>query len=434
MTTTIGRIIRDAVGKIQPILPFLVMAGAFSNSSLVVITLITVVVELAEWIYSFFKPVEKKKDIYTLTINDTTYDTFYRNVAFLLFDYKLLDDAHDIVINRLMKTHVVDKNYNMYAPIIEPAEGFNIDFKGDNFSVNIKNNDIKDEKSESKKKSYIITSYSKKDIDNFIQFFTEYQMAVIKKKISKKSGINHYISNESGYGEGFKKLNLNVEKTFDNIFLDGEIKEKIIEKVHKFLNNEERYKKLALPYRTGFILHGKPGNGKSSLILALSTEFKMDVYRINLETTKSHFFYQMEKVPDGSIVVFEDIDTFEVAKNRDDNDEKKSNKLLNLGDILTVLDGYFNLRGCIVIMTTNRIATLDPAIYRPGRIDFSIELHNITKKQICDIMFSYFEKKISYDEIRDDIDISVAEFINTHVMPNLDEVDSVVQFLQEEIE
>ena len=37
--------------------------------------------------------------------------------------------------------------------------------------------------------------------------------------------------------------------------------------------------------------------------------------------------------------------------------------------LLNVLDGIVDTPGRIVVMTTNHIETLDPALIRPGRID-----------------------------------------------------------------
>jgi SpoVK/Ycf46/Vps4 family AAA+-type ATPase len=46
---------------------------------------------------------------------------------------------------------------------------------------------------------------------------------------------------------------------------------------------------------------------------------------------------------------------------------------LTLGDILNVLDGVPERNGHILILDTNRLDELDPALIRPGRIDRVIE-------------------------------------------------------------
>lgn len=93
-----------------------------------------------------------------------------------------------------------------------------------------------------------------------------------------------------------------------------------------------------------------------------------------------------------------------------------------LGTMLKVLDGYKYLSGCIVVMTTNDIDALDPAVIRPGRIDHTIELTYADAYQIRRI-FNYY-----YDEYQIDADIvnkmiadqlTSSYIINTLVLPNL---------------
>merc|ERR1711988_872038 len=61
-----------------------------------------------------------------------------------------------------------------------------------------------------------------------------------------------------------------------------------------------------------------------------------------------------------------------------DSCENPANKpvadALNLAGLLEVLDGVVDSPGRIVIMTTNHPENLDPALIRPGRVNFSLEL------------------------------------------------------------
>jgi transitional endoplasmic reticulum ATPase len=47
------------------------------------------------------------------------------------------------------------------------------------------------------------------------------------------------------------------------------MKDNLIKDVQGFFNNEQLYKRLAVPWKRGVILHGVPGNGKTISIKAL---------------------------------------------------------------------------------------------------------------------------------------------------------------------
>jgi chaperone BCS1 len=72
--------------------------------------------------------------------------------------------------------------------------------------------------------------------------------------------------------------------------------------------------------------------------------------------------------------------------------ENEDRELLSLkGDtaklkiMLEYLDGYFSLKNCIVIMTTNHPEKLDPALIRPGRVDYHIHFDAPTNDDLLTI-------------------------------------------------
>ena len=67
--------------------------------------------------------------------------------------------------------------------------------------------------------------------------------------------------------------------TFDNRFFDN--KEMILNKIDFFLKNRDWYVKKGIPYTLGFLLHGKPGCGKTSFIKALLNYTKRHCVNVN---------------------------------------------------------------------------------------------------------------------------------------------------------
>ena len=101
-------------------------------------------------------------------------------------------------------------------------------------------------------------------------------------------------------------------------------------------------------------------------------------------------------------------------------------------DILEVLDGYYYLSECIVIVTTNHIEKLDPAFIRYGRIDHKCELENLSHQQLSQVMKYYFDTAINkkmLNKIFFKLDISVSELINSIIIPNLNNYNNVIKLL-----
>lgn len=68
---------------------------------------------------------------------------------------------------------------------------------------------------------------------------------------------------------------------------------------------------------------------------------------------------------------------------------------LNLSGLLNVLDGVVDSPGRIVIMTTNHIEMLDPALIRPGRIDKKMFLSYMHPIDIIAMLEHYFQLTLS---------------------------------------
>ena len=64
---------------------------------------------------------------------------------------------------------------------------------------------------------------------------------------------------------------------------------------------------------------------------------------------------------------------------------------LNLSGLLNVLDGVVDSPGRIVIMTTNHVEQLDPALIRPGRIDKKLLLGFMEAVDVVAMVEHYFQ-------------------------------------------
>lgn len=181
----------------------------------------------------------------------------------------------------------------------------------------------------------------------------------------------------------------------DTVHLDKSIKDELIADIETYLQPETRkfYTERGIPYRRGYLLHGPPGTGKTSISIALAWHFKVDLYMVHLPTLYGDNTLQIlfMLLPPRSIVLIEDIDCVglkrEIAKKKEiDEDERPD---CTLSGLLNVLDGVTAPQGRIVLMTSNAVDDLDEALLRPGRIDKRVYMGNISK-EAARVMFLKF--------------------------------------------
>ncbi|KAK6818869.1 hypothetical protein PG987_016322 [Apiospora arundinis] len=198
-------------------------------------------------------------------------------------------------------------------------------------------------------------------------------------------------------GRDFDMQLLRSPRPLETVHFEQSVKDDLLADIANYLKPETReyYTQRGIPYRRGYLLHGPPGTGKSSLSFALAGAFMLDLLVVDLPSIKSDRDLGMlfSEMPEKCIVLIEDIDAVGLkrkpAASYDDEDEKKTkaeeeaktNKdKCTLSGLLNVLDGVVAQQGRIVLMTTNHEVELDEALTRPGRIDKKIYLGNIGKE------------------------------------------------------
>lgn len=151
----------------------------------------------------------------------------------------------------------------------------------------------------------------------------------------------------------------------------------IIEYCKTFISRNEWYIEKGIPWKTGLLLSGPPGNGKTNFVLALASELNIPIYTCPLEgVTTERFSRMVSTMRSKSILLIEDIDSF--YKGRETLGDTK----VSFSTLLNILDGVTSPSGVITILTTNHKENLDSALIRPGRIDRKIEIANATVDQI----------------------------------------------------
>lgn len=185
-----------------------------------------------------------------------------------------------------------------------------------------------------------------------------------------------------------KKLN-DVERGIESLYLREENTKLLRTALDQFKNSKQTLQDLGFQNKLNILLYGEPGTGKSTAIQAVATYLQKDIYYVDLRKAKTNedlqmiFDYVNINVPNGGIIVIEDIDamTDVVLERRKETRECTVADLLDsqkneltLEYFLNVLQGTLTVDNSIFIVTTNHIDHLDPAFYRDGRFDVKINL------------------------------------------------------------
>ena len=163
---------------------------------------------------------------------------------------------------------------------------------------------------------------------------------------------------------------------FADVAGEDEAKE-LLSEIVDFLHDPEKYRQIGAKLPKGALLVGPPGTGKTLLAKAVAGEANVPFFSIagsefvemfvgrGAAKVRDLFKQANEKAP--CIVFIDEIDT--IGKKRDGqiggNDEREQ----TLNQLLTEMDGFDGSKGVVVLAATNRPASLDPALLRPGRFD-----------------------------------------------------------------
>ncbi|KFY86220.1 hypothetical protein V500_07778 [Pseudogymnoascus sp. VKM F-4518 (FW-2643)] len=196
--------------------------------------------------------------------------------------------------------------------------------------------------------------------------------------------------------------------------LEQQIQE-VRESVELPLMHPELYEEMGIKPPKGVILYGAPGTGKTLLAKAVANQTSATFLRIvgseliqkylgdGPRLVRQLFQVAAENAP--SIVFIDEIDAIGTKRYESTSGGEREVQRTML-ELLNQLDGFDDRGDVKVIMATNKIDTLDPALIRPGRIDRKILFENPdqqTKRKI----FTLHTSKMSLNE-----DVDLEEFIN----------------------
>lgn len=227
-----------------------------------------------------------------------------------------------------------------------------------------------------------------------------------------------------------------------NVILRNNAEQRLEEDIETFLRSAALYNEHGKVWKRGYLFYGPPGTGKTSLVKGIATKTKFNIYNVKLSRfqTDGNMEKILKEIPSRSIVLFEDVDCMSsiTHKRKDEDDEtvkpgevvepkvtteevedilkqlapvptpspvsktkKKDPEKPTLSTLLNFIDGIDSPEGIIVIMTTNHMEKLDPALLRDGRIDMRLYLGYCTRQQIIDLAANFFKLEITMEDLSD---------------------------------
>lgn len=239
------------------------------------------------------------------------------------------------------------------------------------------------------------------------------------------------------YDDGWKHVRAYSPRLLESVLLKPGEKEHLVQDLERFRASRPRYRRLGVPYHRGYLLYGPPGTGKTSLVSAVGAKFGMSIYVVNLTELNDRTLKKaMNSVPENSIILFEDIDCMKAGNRRSESAPTRAQVTamdttqnapsdrggVTLSGLLNVLDGLHAPENVIFVMTTNDVEALDPALLRPGRIDYRLYLGAAAESQKVELYRKFFPEAT---------EIEAWHFVDAHRVETMAEFQGLLLGLEQ---
>lgn len=219
------------------------------------------------------------------------------------------------------------------------------------------------------------------------QITTQFLIELEQKAKAKSKEVPNVFT---AYYDGWMSRGVLSQRVKESVYIEDGIKDAIFQDIDIFISSERKtfYANLGIPYKRGYLFHGPPGTGKTSLIRAIASFYNkhLQVVNLNKGMTDDKLQNSFGAVRPNSIVVFEDLDRMMAKTDEGDH--------VTMAGLLNALDGLLFKEGTIVIATSNDISKLDKALLRPGRFDQQFEINYATAPTIAAYVSKFFGQVI----------------------------------------
>ncbi|KAJ7945531.1 AAA-ATPase [Quillaja saponaria] len=122
-----------------------------------------------------------------------------------------------------------------------------------------------------------LKNYKEKALNCYLPHVIDRSKAIEEEnKVVKLYSLGNFNGDYNGGPWG--SVNLDHPSTFDTLAMDPKLKNQLLDDLDRFMKRREFYRKVGKAWKRGYLLHGPPGTGKSSLIAAMANYLKFDIY------------------------------------------------------------------------------------------------------------------------------------------------------------
>lgn len=218
----------------------------------------------------------------------------------------------------------------------------------------------------------------------------------------------------------------------NELIISDKVKFRLDVALNNFKDNQAWFEKRGLPRKLVIVLYGPPGTGKTSLTRYIADYLRKDICVMTTKSMTNEGFPALVRQSSNSngVVSIQDFDVYSAFHKRDEdvlsegdfNKDKESKKerekknsvnfsSLSLSTILNTLQGDIPLSNCVVVMTTNHIEKIDPAVIRSGRVDLMLEVGCLEIAEVQKFYETYYETSEKLPAFFNDIQIKAAELM-----------------------
>jgi SpoVK/Ycf46/Vps4 family AAA+-type ATPase len=373
-----------------------------------------IIAQLKDWTKESYDFCKKKISFKQNTISVSGREVMLNNCMCFEYPDSMLALNHWLIINNKLtnfRTFNVNRNGDYYYKDIKKSIGNeSLAYIAENTKktkvdddlylvVKVDKINIEDKKdSIYGKETKMILSSKKRNLTDFMdQINQEYQKY---NEAKNKNKLFHFIyQGENKFSSSvISEKNNPSNENFTNLV--NEHSSQFIRDI-KRLKDLDYYRRTGLKRKKGYLFYGYPGCGKTATVMAMAIEDNRHIIEIPISRVQKNKeienILNMSKINDISfrkdevIILFDEIDCGgqafrerEPEKSKDESSQSSpadfmktlisvsttntKDDCLNLGMMLSRLDGIGNYNGLIIIATTNHKEKLDPAMYRELRL------------------------------------------------------------------